>query len=293
MELKSLYTVMKIVECGSYQKAAMALNYAPSTVTFQIKQLEAELGIKLFAKSGNRMALTAEAKAALPLIKNVITATDLLLAYAENGTPHGSLRIAMPETLATYKMQPVLTAFKEAAPNVKLSIQVMNCYAIHKALLEGKIDLAIHYDVKHYPQSIMTLELGNYPLVMVASPFLDDSLTDLTVNGRNLPVCHIRNDPNALYLNILDEYLKSKRISLESGIEVWSIEAVKKCVMSRLGIAYLPYFTVVDELSSGLLKKCKMDIEGNMTAICAYYKSREAEPSIKLFKSLLEKEFKS
>lgn len=293
MELKSLYTVMKIVECGSYQQAAMALNYAQSTITFQIKQLENELGIKLFAKSGKRMVLTSEGEAALPLIKNIIDATEALITHTGKGLPHGSLRIAMPETLATYKMQPVLTAFKEVAPNVKLSIQVMNCYAIYDALLNGSIDLAIHYDVKHYPQSITAFELGCYSLVMVASPFLDDSLTDLCISDRSLPVCHIRNDPNALYLKILDEYLKSKRISLESGIEVWSIEAVKKCVMSKLGIAYLPYFTVIDELSSGLLKKCKMDIEGNMTAVCAYYKSREAEPSIKLFKELLEKELKS
>ena len=50
MELKYLYTVKKILETGSYQNAAQALNYAQSTITFQIKQLETELSIKLFEK---------------------------------------------------------------------------------------------------------------------------------------------------------------------------------------------------------------------------------------------------
>ena len=40
MELKNLYTVKKILETGSFQNAAKSLNYAQSTITFQIRQLE-------------------------------------------------------------------------------------------------------------------------------------------------------------------------------------------------------------------------------------------------------------
>ena len=48
MELKYLVTVKKVIETGSYQKAAAALNYAQSTITFQIRQLEQEFGAQLF-----------------------------------------------------------------------------------------------------------------------------------------------------------------------------------------------------------------------------------------------------
>ncbi len=51
MELKYLYTVKKIIETGSYQSAAAALNYAQSTITFQVRQLENELSVKLFEKT--------------------------------------------------------------------------------------------------------------------------------------------------------------------------------------------------------------------------------------------------
>ena len=76
MELKNLYTVKKIIETGNYQKAARALNYAQSTITFQVKQLENELSIKIFEKKGNRMELTQAGKEILPIIDKIISATE-------------------------------------------------------------------------------------------------------------------------------------------------------------------------------------------------------------------------
>lgn len=292
MELKSLYTVIKIIETGSYQKAAMALNYAQSTITFQIHQLENELGISLFEKKGNHMVLTSEGMEVLPLIKNIIDSVEALLMYnAGNNVLRGTLKIALPETLITYKMQPVLKAFKEKAPDVKLHLQVLNCYNIYSQLLNGTIDIAIHYDIKKYPQNIEILELRTYPLVMVASPCLDSTLTDFITPDQQKPLSHIQNDPNALYLKVLAQYLKEKKISLETGMEVWSIEAIKQSVMSNLGVAYLPRFAVDEELKKGLLKECPMDIVGEMTALCAYHANKRNNPAVSLFLNLLRKEF--
>lgn len=293
MEVKSLYTVKKIVETGNFQKAAIALNYAQSTITFQVRQLENELGIKLFEKSGNHMVLSEKGHELLPLMENVLTATEELLQHSTNtGGLHGTLKIALPESLMTYKMQPVLKTYKEKAAEVKLSLRVLNCYEIYDRLVSGDIDIAIHYDVRSYPQRIETLELATYPLVMTACPTLDADTADLTKPNRQKPVCHIQNDPNAMYLKILENYLKEKKISLENGMEVWSIEAIKQSVMSNLGIAYLPRFTVEEELRAGKLKECPMDFTGEMTAICAYRKQKSHEPAVQLFLETLRDEFR-
>lgn len=293
MELKSLYTVRKIIETGSFQKAAIALNYAQSTITFQMKQLENELGVKLFEKNGNKMVMTEEGKDILPLIEHVVEASDMLLCYKGSQTAlHGNLKIALPESLVTYQLQSVLKEFKEKAPNVKIALQVMNCYAIYDLLLSGDLDIAIHYDVRNYPQSIATKELDIYPLVMVAAPELEDSEADFITPQQRKVITHIQNDPNALYLKILNTYLKQKKIILQTGLEVWSIEGVKRCVMSNLGVAFLPRFTVEAELEQGLLKECTMDLsDGTMTAICAYHKNKWKSPAMELFLEILDKHF--
>ena len=56
MELKNLRTLLTVADQGSYQKAADTLGYTQSTVTVHIQQLEQELGVPLFQRTGRRMA---------------------------------------------------------------------------------------------------------------------------------------------------------------------------------------------------------------------------------------------
>lgn len=290
MELKYLLTVKKIMETGNYQSAARALNYAQSTITFQMKQLENELGIQIFEKNGNKMELTQAGAGMVPIIDRILAATEELRCYHDSIEEiRGALKVALPETLITYQMQPVLKAFKEKAPNVKLSLQVMNCYAIHEHLMNGDIDIAVHYEVGRYPRSITTGIIGHYPLVLVASPTLDTALRNFVDSGQRKPVCHIQNDPNALYLKIFHQYLKEKDILLDTDLELWSIETIKQSVMSNLGIAYLPRFTVETELKQGNMIELETEIEnGEITAVFAYNKSKWMSPAAAIFLKMLE-----
>lgn len=289
MELKNLYTVKKIIETGSYQKTARLLNYAQSTITFQVKQLESELSIKIFEKKGNKMELTQAGKEILPIIDKIISATEELLSFNSSSDDiTGSLKIALPETLITYKIQPILEEFKKKAPNVKLSLQVMNCYSIYEQMLNKNIDIAIHYNVEKYPPNFITKDIKTYPLVLVASPNLDANQRDFITPNQKKSICHIQNDSNALYLKILNSYLKNKNITLETELELWSIEAIKRSVISNLGVAFLPRFTVEDELEKGILNEIKTDMTNNkMTAIYVYNKNNWMSPAMKLFLEIL------
>ena len=290
MELKYLYTIRKILDTGSYQNAANALNYAQSTITFQVKQLETELGIKIFEKKGMKMELTEEGKNVLPLIDQVIEAADNLLSYknAQDGIS-GTLKIALPETLVTYQLQPVLQKFKELAPNVNLSIHVMNCFAIHEQMIGGNFDIAIHYNVGKYPKSITIKEIETFPLILVGSPVLTTEEADFITPKQTKSICHIQNDANALYLKMFHHYLKKKNITLGAEMELWSIESVKRSVMSNLGVAYMPRFTVEDELAAGTLIELETDIENStFTAIYAYNQNKWQSPAMQLFLDILE-----
>lgn len=86
--------------------------------------------------------------------------------------------------------------------------------------------------------------------------------------------------------------MKQKQIILQTGLEVWSIEAIKRSVMSNLGVAFLPRFAVEAELAQGSLKECPMDLtDGAMTAICAYHKNKWQSPAMALFLNVLERHF--
>lgn len=289
MELKYLITLKKIIETGSYQQAAAALNYAQSTITFQIKQLERELGLQLFERHGSSMVLTQAGAEVMPLVDRVLDSVTSLEQYcSQRDELHGSLTLALPETLTTYKLQPVLQSFKEQAPDVRLRLRCMNCFDIYHELCGSDIDIAIHYDVGNYPKSVEVVHLMSFPLALLASPRLSTQERDFLTPGQRKRLCHIQDDPDALSLKIFQEYLRAKEIRLDAALEVWSIEAIKRSVMSNLGIAMLPRFTAEKELAAGELIELPTAIEQNsMTAICAYQKGRWRSKAMQLFLKIL------
>ena len=76
MDLKNLRTFQTVVQEGGFNKAAEKLNYTQSTITFQINQLEQELGLRLFEKIGRRMVLNQAGQQLLPYAAEVLAAVD-------------------------------------------------------------------------------------------------------------------------------------------------------------------------------------------------------------------------
>lgn len=290
MELKYLYTIKKIIESGSYLKAAESLNYAQSTVTFQVQQIEKELEIKLFNRVGRKMILSPEGHEVLPLIDNLINAADQLGIMGKRGKSlTGILRIAVPESLLTYYFPPLLAKFKMLAPNAQLKIEVLNCYKIYEKMMTGKIDVAIHYNVEPYSKSIKFRTINHFELALIASRKILEKDMDFISSGQTKQICHLQNDSDAQYLKIFNKYLKEKNINLQSPMELWSIETIKQCIQSNIGVAYLPKFTVKSELITGDFIELSTDIENNsLEAIVAYNATQSHTAEIQLFLNLLD-----
>ena len=105
-------------------------------------------------------------------------------------------------------------------------------------------------------------------------------------------VCHIQNDPNAPYLKMFNRYLENREIIMSSDLELWSIESIKQSVMSNLGVALLPKFTVQKELDKGQLIELETEMPGNeLTAIYAFNRNKWRSPAMDLFISLVDEHY--
>lgn len=295
MDTKYLTTIKTILETGSFQKAALRLNYTQSTVTFQVRQLENELGVRLFERVGRRMALTQAGREAMPLIDDVLASAERLTTFARGANDiHGTLRIAMPETILTYKSQPILKAFKECAPHVRLLIRTQNCYCTREQILNGELDAALHYDIGGYTPSIVVRKLADYGQALVASPDLAREERDFITPNQKKSISMISNDRKCISQEIFDAYLRERKIYIDNVIELWSIEAIKRSVESSLGVAFLPYFAVSEELAKGTLTELPTGLkDSRITVVCAYHKNKWISPALALFLELTEDAFPS
>ncbi|MDO4315735.1 MAG: LysR family transcriptional regulator [Oscillospiraceae bacterium] len=290
MELKHLRTFQAVVDQGSYQRAAEALGYTQSTVTVQIQQLEEELGVPLFQRTGRRMVLTQVGGQALAQARELLLAADRLSNLGQDSrVPTGTLRVDMAETLLCYRMQPVIRAFRKQAPQVRLIIRSRNCLQIPENIRTGACDLGLGYDMDWNREVLEVEPLGEAEIVLLAAPHF--AAPDFTTPGQRKPVSLVTDEPDSIFRRQLERYLRERDIVLDETIELWSIETIKRCVVSGLGFTFLPRFVAQEELADGRLAELPAPISGiRDPVLCARHKKRWVTPAMELFLRLLREE---
>nr|WP_326164564.1 LysR family transcriptional regulator [uncultured Oscillibacter sp.] len=287
MELKNLRTFQAVVDQGSYQRAAERLGYAQSTITVQIQQLEEELGVPLFERLGRRMVLTEAGERILPQARELLLGAERLLESGrEDGVLSGILRVDMAETLLCYKAQPVIRAFRERAPQVRLVIRSCNCMRIPINVRTGACDLGVGYDMDWDREALEVEPMGEYDIVLLASPRFAEP--DFVTPGQRKAASLVTDEPDSIFRRRLEAYLREREIELDVTLELWSIETIKRCVMSNLGFTYLPRFVAEEELADGRLAELGAPVSGvPAPALCAWRKGRWIAPAMELFLELL------
>lgn len=291
MDTKNLNTLIAIIETGSFQKAATQLNYAPSTVTAQIKQLEDELALKLFEKVGRRMELTQAAKDILPFIEIILQNVEQISNYQKDVSEiTGTLRMVAPDSIFIYIMQPIIKAILHEAPNIRLIFNSLPSDDINQAIVNGYADIGIDCDKGNFPDSVLHPASKPFKACLIGSPFMDPMELDFISTHQKKSLSLIYNEPNANYQKGILSYFSKKDIVLNPGMKLQSIEAVKRSVMNNLGIAYVPSFSVEDELKEGSLLQLKTELDDIIyPAVCVFHRNKWISPQMELaFKILHE-----
>ena len=293
MEIKNLYTFKTILEEGSFANAANKLGYTQSTITFQIRQLEDELGVVLFEKIGRRMVLSRAGENLIPYVNETLASFEKLQNVGKTiNELNGTLNIILSETLLCYKLEPVISEFHRLAPKVELKLRSLSCYATKQALLEGNADLGICYDQSEIDERLCIHSLGNVTLLVVSSNQLYSHLKDqldFTAPNISIPTSFITDEPDGIFRRQFEKYLKTQGIQLAGTIELWSTSMIKSLVKSGLGISFLPSFTVEEELSKGEFISLAHHIPcENTRAIYMYHKNKSISKPMQLFIDLLE-----
>lgn len=284
MNTKNLETLVTILETGSFQKAATKLNYSQSTVTFQVKQLEEELSLKLFEKIGRRMELTQAGRDILPYINTILQSAEQINNYQKSiSEMTGTLRLVAPDSILIYIMQPIIQEIMHKAPNLRLIVNSLPAEEINQAIIDGAADIGIDCDKGNFPDSIIHKAPRPFTACLIASPFIDPKETDFITPHQVKPFSMVLNETKANYHRAITAYFDKKDIVLNPDMKLQSIEAVKRSVMNNLGIAYVPEYAVEAELKSGALLRLKTELDDRMfPGVCVYHKNKWISPQMQL-----------
>lgn len=117
MEIRNLATFQAVARFLSFNRAALELNYAQSSVSAQIQALEDELGVQLFDRLGRRILLTEAGSKLLQYAEKMLDLADETRAEVAGAKElKGSLTIKVPETIGVHRLPKVIKEFKSGFP---------------------------------------------------------------------------------------------------------------------------------------------------------------------------------
>lgn len=147
MELRHLRYFDALAETLNFTRAAERLHVTQSTLSHQIRQLEEELGLVLFDRSGKKVRMT-EAGEVLrshmtPALQQIDQGVQALRAPAEAIT--GSVRLGTTPSFNTRMVPQCVATLLNAYPGLQVSVEELAAGLILKRLRSGHLDLAVSY----------------------------------------------------------------------------------------------------------------------------------------------------
>lgn len=133
---------IKIIELGSFTKAAESLGYTQSAISQMIHNLEKELDTTLIIRSRKGITLTPDGEQLLPYIKNICNAHyELREKHKEmQGLESGFIRIGTFSSVSTNWIPTLIHDFKQLYPGVHFELQQGEYTSISKWVAEGSVD---------------------------------------------------------------------------------------------------------------------------------------------------------
>lgn len=223
------------------------------TLTARLHALEKELGEPLFARTRRGMRLTDAGRAFLPYAERAIRAVrDGRQALSDaRSVSAGRLVLGAAPAVSTYVLPALLQRFAASYPRVEVAVRTGHSEDVLQMLLREEVQLALVRALRH--REIESIALYDEELVLVVPPghaFADRSpigIADLASERL------ILFDRTSSYYELTQTFFLSLGVTPREVMELDNIEAAKKMVERRLGIALLPRTAVSGEIAAKTL----------------------------------------
>lgn len=260
LTLRQLQIFVAAAKNLSFARTAEALHLTPPAVSMQLKQLEENIGLPLFERSGREVRLTAagglfvhHAARILGEIKDTEFSLQSLLD-AETG----QITVGMVST-AKYFMPRMLAGYSRENQGVEVQFMVGNREVILQKLVDNELDLAI---MGRMPSEVdaTSLPMAVHPYVIVAPP--DHPLG----SAKSFDLQELRGETFLLReegsgsRRVAEEMFKNHLFTPAKTLSLGSNETIKQTVMAGMGVSLISLHTLMLELKTGALQI--LDVQG-------------------------------
>lgn len=253
MDIKNLETFVMVNEMKSFTQAAARLGFTQSTVSFQIRQLEKELGMPLFERINHTVRLTNGGEKLLPIAQHMLRLAAEASHISAEAEPEGIIRIAIAESLAGWQFNTRFKEFHRRYPKIRLKIISSSTDQMFQLLSENRADIVYTLDRRilnhHYitafeaPVQISFAAALSHPLSGQKKVTIEQIL--------EYPL--ILTEKDMSYRALLDEILAETGRETLPVLESGDTHLICRLLAQDIGISYLPEFVIAEYVERGEL----------------------------------------
>ena len=264
--------LVRAVETGSFSAVARELGIGQPNVSRHIASLEKSLDTRLLHRSTRQLVATPEGQRYYVQARQALD----LIAQADADArgqqhPHGLLRVSCAPTLGTEKIIVALPDFLDRYPDVEVELRLGDDYI--DLVAEG-VDIAIRGGVLK-DSSLRARRVGSSERICVASA------TYLEKHGVPQQPADLLQHQCLIYTLMAGAGgwpFKNGEVPVQGRLRLNSLEGIRKAVMQDIGIAYLPSWTIAEQLRSGELRALLSEHAAARTPLNAVYAAERLLP---------------
>ena len=283
--LQAMETFVRVIEAGSFTKAADTLQVLPSTVTRTVKELESYLGVRLLNRTTRALSVTDAGLRYYDGCKALLRDVQLTeeIASRQSGVLRGYIRIGTTPTLAKNFIIPVLRDFTDRYPEIDLDFHLVDATV---DIVQQGIDCVIRTGTLQ-PSRLVARRIGKFHWYVCGSPDYFQqygkpastaALTEHTAVG------YVGNRAGRSYNWTFREDGRLITLPMASRISVNDTDAYVAAGVAGFGLIRVASYMVRKHIAAGRLVRVLDNIEAPTEPISVLYpQSRHLSPAIRAF----------
>ncbi|WP_413582295.1 LysR family transcriptional regulator [Bdellovibrio sp. HCB288] len=260
LDLNQIRTFVKLVQAGSFTKAAEVLHQPKSRVSRRLAALERDLGIQLVYRTTRQFQLTDAGRAYYERSRGLVEGLESLSAELseEVADVSGWLRITASDDLGVLHLPDVLAEFSKQHPRVRFEVLLSQAYV---DLVKESIDVAVRIGILK-DSSLRVKKVATLKSILVASPgFLERyrQAEDIDSLGA-VPFLGLGTQSKLELWRLSDS--KKVSVKVEPVFLANNPNMVLQMAVQGRGIAMIPEFIAAEQIRHGRLVHIHRGLRG-------------------------------
>ena len=294
MEIRQLRAFVAIAETGTFTAGALRVHVTQAAISMQIRQLESEIGARVFVRAPRHVILTEAGEQLLRRARHILREHDAALDEIAElaGAERGRLRIGSASAMVLSEQLPaILKDLRKQHPAADISVVSGTSEVLVDQILAGEVDIAfvsLPVDVR----GIKTERLSEDQLVAIASPrhrlAKQKTISAYTLAGERL----ILGERGGNTRRLIDQFFAQAGVTIRVAMELSRQQAIKRMVEEDMGVGIVPLQSVKEEVEKGRLVRWWIEgAEINWELGIAQLSNGYDSPIMQKFVSLARKTF--